>query len=100
MPYFGTASGEKHSLVPHEEPLGIYVTRIADIPDPESEEDPVGQDLRQALCSPLHLKLEWNGGLEFLEISPADIQYEGFRAVGEPATGFCTGVVTAHPLVP
>jgi len=75
VPFFGTASDEEYNLIPGQIPYGIYVSRTAFVRDPDQLAEPEKQALLTALRAPIHLKVKWQGGIEYIRIPANKIQY-------------------------
>ena len=73
---FGTL--EPRDLVPGQKPYGLIPTRTQSLPDPYGMTDSERQRFYEALRQPIRVGLWWQGGEEFLELQPADIDYVGF----------------------
>jgi hypothetical protein len=85
MPHFGTWIGENHDLIPGQIPKGIYVSRTLHLPTPGTMSEGSRQEMARALCKPVRLKLQWDGGEEYLLIPGAEIRFEGFDHTFAPA---------------
>ncbi len=74
FPTFGTMPGEKQHLVPGQIPYGIWVSKISAIPFPEELGPQEREDLLKALRVPIHMKVAWDEGVEYLVAEPERVE--------------------------
>lgn len=70
-----------YNLIPGEKPWGHWIGRITQLHDFRSLSKRERRLLYSALHKPIRMEVTWDGGREYLEIKPDDIEYKGLEIV-------------------